>query len=175
MGTTEFTQSPLAVLTLIAAPALLTNATTVLAQSTINRMLHTRERMHELFARSEAGGLSDSDRDHMVEQVNRVERQAEVLLRALRSIYVALAAFAAATLVTLLGEGLVIFWGISWFRTMAEAGLALFLVGVGGLIFGSGNLLRATHLSLGSMRAEAALIRRRQTGFAPATRMLANS
>ena len=127
-------------------------------------MLHTRERMHELFARSEAGSTK-GDADQVVEQVNRVERQAEVLLSALHSIYIALAAFAAATLVTLLGEGLVIFWGISWFRTMAEVGLGLFLVGVGALVFGSSNLLRATHFSLGSMRAEAAIIRKRQANF----------
>ena len=37
--------SPFAVLTFIVAPAILTNATSVLAMSTINRMLRTRERM----------------------------------------------------------------------------------------------------------------------------------
>jgi hypothetical protein len=49
------TNNPFAVLTFIAAPALLTNATSVLAMSTINRMLRTRDRMHELFKES-AGG-----------------------------------------------------------------------------------------------------------------------
>jgi len=43
-----FTRSPFAVLTFIAAPAPLTNATSVLALSTINRMLRTRDRMTEL-------------------------------------------------------------------------------------------------------------------------------
>jgi hypothetical protein len=174
METTKLMQSPLAVLTLIAAPAILTNATTVLAQSTINRMLHTRERMHELFARSEVDGLSDDERGHILEHVNRVEQQAEILLRAMRAIYAALAAFASATLVTLLGEGLVLFWEISWFHTMAATGLWLFLAGVSGLVFGSANLLKATHLSLGSMRAEAALIRNRQAGFPRSNPAFAN-
>jgi hypothetical protein len=161
MLSSEITQSPLAVLTLIAAPAILTNATTALAQSTIARMLHARDRMHELFALSEAGSVSD--RDHVLGQVDRIERQAELLLRALHSIYVALGAFASATLVTLLGEGLVMLMGgLARFRGMAEAGLVLFLIGIGGLVSGSASLFQATRLSIGNMRAEAALIRRRQ-------------
>ncbi len=41
-------------------------------------------------------------------------------------------------------------------------GLALGFVGVGGLVFGSFNLFRATQLSLINIREEAALIRKRQ-------------
>src|SRR5205814_100593 len=102
METTSLAQSPFAVLTFIAAPALLTNASSVLALSTINRMLRTRDRMHELFAKSEAGAQSGENAARLIQQVNRVEKQAALLLRALHSIYVALAAFASATLVTLL-------------------------------------------------------------------------
>src|SRR6267378_3001490 len=101
MGDNLLTQNPFAVLTFIVAPAILTNAASVLAMSTINRMLRTRERMQQLFAESEAG--SDSRGARFVEQVNRVERQAVLLLSAMRFIYVALGAFAAAALVTLLG------------------------------------------------------------------------
>jgi len=71
-----FTQSPFAVLTFIAAPALLTNATSVLALSTINRMLRTRERMTQLLAKSEAGAPSEVESDRLVTQVDRVERAA---------------------------------------------------------------------------------------------------
>src|SRR5881628_1255321 len=98
---TTLTQSPFAVLTFIAAPAILTNATSVLAMSTINRMLRTRDRMHELYAESE--GVTQFRGAAYIEQVNRVESQAMLLLRALRWIYVSLGAFAAASLVTLLG------------------------------------------------------------------------
>ncbi len=106
MESTSLAQSPFAALTFIAAPALLTNASSVLALSTINRMLRTRDRMQELFAKSEGGGQSQPEAARLIEQVNRVERQATLLLRALHSIYVALAAFACSTLVTLLGAGL---------------------------------------------------------------------
>jgi hypothetical protein len=41
MEPTPFTQSPFAALTFVAAPAILTNASSVLAMSAINRMLRT--------------------------------------------------------------------------------------------------------------------------------------
>jgi hypothetical protein len=42
MGSNLLTDNPFGVLTFIVAPAILTNATSVLAMSTINRMLHAR-------------------------------------------------------------------------------------------------------------------------------------
>ena len=160
MGSNLLTQNPFAVLTFIVAPAILTNATSVLAMSTINRMLRTRERMQQLYARSE-----DSTKFRgaaFVEQVNRVEKQAIHLLSALRWIYTALGAFAAASLVTLLGAvagqlGNELFMGI-----VVGAGLLLGVLGVAGLVGGCLNLLHATQLSLMNIREEAALIRARQ-------------
>src|SRR5215471_11126365 len=106
MDPAAITQSPFAALTFVVAPALLTNASSVLAMSTINRMLRTRDRMRELFVKSEAGGQSQEQAALLDSQVDRVESQAVLLLHALRAIYVALGAFAAATLVTLLGAAM---------------------------------------------------------------------
>ncbi len=88
------TNNPFAALTFIAAPAILTNATSVLAMSTINRMLRTRDRMHDLFRESENAAKRRGEK--FVEQVNRAERQATLLLCALHWIYAAPGAFAAA-------------------------------------------------------------------------------
>src|SRR5881296_1939914 len=118
MEPVSLTQNPFGVVTFIAAPALLTNASSVLALSTINRMLRTRDRMSELFAKSETKGASAEERGRMVEQVDRVEAQAILLLSALGRIYMALGAFAAATLVTLLGAGLAHFQDALWFRLL---------------------------------------------------------
>ena len=158
-GAVTLTQSPFAALTFVAAPALLTNASSVLAMSTINRMLRTRDRMHELFLRSEKGGLSEADCTRLVAQVNRVERQAGLLLVALRSIYVALAAFASATLVTLLGAGLASLDHSPLPRVFAGLGVALGFLGVSGLVFGCLNLFRATQISILNIRDEADAIR----------------
>lgn len=161
MDTGSLAQSPFAVVTFIAAPALLTNATSVLALSTTNRMLRTRERMSELFAKAEKDTGSQEEKGRIVEQVNRVEAQALLLLSALARIYVALGAFAAATLVTLVGAGLAHFQEAVWFRVLTGFALVLGFVGVGGLVLGSLNLFRATQLSLLNIRQEAALIRER--------------
>jgi hypothetical protein len=159
---TSLIQSPFAGLTFIAAPAILTNACSVLAMSTINRMLRTRDMMQELYARSEKGGLSNTEAEELVEQVDRVEKQAILMLAAMRFIYVALAAFSAATVVTLLGIALASLNRNVWFAGLAGLGLGLGFVGLVGLVLGSANLLRATQLSLIGARQEANRIRERQ-------------
>ena len=80
MQQTPFAQSPFAALTFVAAPALLTKASSVLAMSTINRMLRTRDQMTELLNKSEAGVQSETDAARLVELVNHVETQAALLL-----------------------------------------------------------------------------------------------
>jgi hypothetical protein len=156
----SLTNNPFAVLTFIAAPAILTNATSVLAMSTINRMLRTRDRMHELFRESKnAENFADPK---FIEQVNRVERQAMLLLTALRWIYAALGAFAAASLVTLLGAVAGQMGNEILMRIVVGAGLFLGFVGVAGLVGGCVNLFYATRLSLANIHDEAAAIRERQ-------------
>jgi uncharacterized membrane protein YqjE len=155
------TQSPFAALTFVAAPALLTNTSSVLALSTINRMLRTRERMHELFNESEDDGQTHEERVRLTKVTDRVEKQATLLLTALHSIYLALAAFASATLVTLLGAGFATFRGGNWVHVLAVLGLLLGLFGAGGLVLGCANLFQATRLSLVNIQDEAALIRER--------------
>src|SRR2546426_9576199 len=143
MEPTTLAQSPFAALTFIAAPAPLTNASSVLALSTINRMLRTRERMHELFAKFDAGDLAEPEAARLIEQVNRVEKQAVLLLRALHSIYVALGAFSAATLVTLLGDVVGPFQRAIWFPVLGGVGVVLGFGGVGGPVVGGVSLFQA--------------------------------
>jgi len=160
MGGTLLTQNPFAVLTFIVAPAILTNATSVLALSTINRMLRTRERMQQLYADSEKS--MDFRGDVFIGQVNRVEKQAVFLLSALRWIYTALGSFAAASLVTLLGAVAGELGSELFMRIVVGVGILLGVTGIAGLVGGCLNLLHATQLSLASIREEAGLIRVRQ-------------
>jgi hypothetical protein len=160
MNNNLLTQNPFAVLTFIVAPAILTNATSVLAISTINRMLRTRERMHDLYAESE--NAAQFRGTNFVEQVSRVEHQGILLLSALRWIYSALGAFAAASFVTLLGALSGQLGRAGLVHTIIGAGLVLGFIGVAGLVGGCVNLFRATQLSLVNIREEADLIRIRQ-------------
>jgi hypothetical protein len=162
MDASVSSQSPFAIVTFIVAPALLTNATSVLAMSTINRMLRTRERMSELYALSESKEMPEPDCQHLLSQVDRVERQGLLLLQALRSIYLALGSFAAATLVTLVAAVLEQAHLAIWYRPLTIAGLLVGAMGVGALILGTLLLFQATRLSLASISDEAAVIRRRQ-------------
>jgi hypothetical protein len=160
MGTNLLTNNPFAVLTFIAAPALLTNASCLLALSTINRLLRTRESMRELLKESEREAQPRGPK--FLEHVNRVELQASLLLRALHFIYVALGAFVSATLVTLLGAVAGQSGNELAMRVVVGLGLILGIVGVAGLVGGCVSLFHATQLSLINIREEAATIRARQ-------------
>jgi hypothetical protein len=153
------THTPFEAFTLIAAPALLTNATCVLAMGTVNRMLRTRDRMHELFVEGRKNAHTEAESIHFLRQVSRVERQAIVLLQALGSIYVALASFAGGTLMTLIGGGVGDFLNAPSLRVMLLVGIGLVFLGVACLIFGSIRLFQATRISLSNLRAEANLLR----------------
>jgi hypothetical protein len=156
------THSPFAALTMIVAPAMLTNASCVLALSTINRMLRTRERMRELLSESGDENRPVDEVERAGRQVDRVERQATLLMGALACIYVALGSFALATLVSLVGAAFVSVAGEMTFRVLATCGFVLGVVGVGGLVFGCFRLFRATQLSLENIREEAEVIRERR-------------
>lgn len=155
-------QSPFAALTFIVAPAMLTNASCVLAMSTINRMLKTRDRMRELLAESEKTDCPVEESERRDRQADRVERQATLLMGALASVYVALGSFALATLVSLLGVAFSSVNSLVVFRTLATMAFCLGVVGVGGLVLGSFRLFHATRLSLLNIREEAQVIRERR-------------
>ena len=163
MGDNVLTHNPFAVLTFIVAPALLTNASSLLVLSTTNRMLRTRERMEELFEQSEKSPEFRGEK--FLEKVNRVESQAFLLLTAMRWIYVALGSFATGSLVTLLGAISGRLLGPGGVHTVIVTGLLLGLIGVGGLVAGCFNLFWATRLSLANLRDEAKMIRDRQKSY----------
>jgi hypothetical protein len=166
MGSSLLTNNPFAILTFIAAPAILTNASSVLAMSTINRMLRARDIMREMSKEAEGKTVRDQN---FIDQVNRQENQAVFLIRAMAWIYTALGAFVAATLVTLLGAVAGQLGSELAMRVVIGLGLALGFLGVAGLIGGCVNLFHATRLSLVGIRDEAATIRARQDQKSPAS------
>jgi hypothetical protein len=87
---TTLMSNSFAALSLIAAPAVLTNAASLLAMSTSHRFLRAGDRMRGLAQRLEAPGESDAVRRLLLTQVERVERQASLLLAGLRATFVAL-------------------------------------------------------------------------------------
>jgi hypothetical protein len=160
----DLATNPFAVLTVVAAPALLTNSTAVLALSTSNRFLRASDRMRSLAGQLENASLPSHLRELLARQVTRVERQAVLLLNALRAIYLALGCFAGATIISIVGA---VFASVPVHGAVVVAIALAFLAGlagVGGLIFGAANLLSATRLSLLNIKEEAAMIRERHAG-----------
>jgi hypothetical protein len=162
------TDNPFAVLTLIAAPAVLTNASSVLALSTSNRFARAVDRQRQLSAMLESSAKMDPDTlDVRRRQVKITEQRALLLIGALTRFYTSLGAFAASALVSLIGAVLVP-TGMRWIEVAVTA-LALLagVVGVGGLVFGSVLLVRETRLTVKALGEEAALSLRRSAIASP--------
>ncbi|MGB8168372.1 MAG: DUF2721 domain-containing protein [Chthoniobacteraceae bacterium] len=153
--------NPFAILSLIGAPAILTNAASVLAMSTSNRFLRASERMRALAARLEGGTETDAVHAMLIMQVQRVERQAVMLLHGLGAAYVALGSFAVASLISIVGAALASSSFHAGYELAVTLALGAGVVGAGGLVTGCFNLFRATRLSMLNIAEEASLIRSR--------------
>ena len=101
-------ENPLAVLTFISAPAVLTNASCVLSFGTGNRYGRAIDRVHELSEMIEK--LMDPSEDELslrIRQLETTEKRALLIVRALHCFYLAIAGFVASTLASLIGALLV--------------------------------------------------------------------
>ena len=155
-------ENPFASLSLIAAPAVLTNASSVLALGTSNRFARAIDRARALSALLEKEQVTSDPMTIMrVRQLNRTERRALLLLYALRAFYLALGSFAASALLSLLGATVAASTHHIIFRVTLVVGLAAGLVGVGGLVFGCSLLVEETRLAVKNVSEEAMMVRER--------------
>lgn len=145
--------NPFVVLTLIAAPAVLTNATAVLIMSTSNRFARAIDRARELATRiDKIPGRKGAEFTRLVDELVYSRTRALLLLKAMRCFYLSLAAFALVALVSLLGAGFASA-AIPWVSTI----LVIFSVlagmtAVGGLVYGSSLILRETRIVVAVMK-----------------------
>ena len=138
--------NPFAALSLIVAPAILTNASSVLAMSTSNRLARAVDRARELSRQVEAPG--DRDESRLLQELAVNEERALLLLRVLRSFYTALGGFALATLVSLIGAVLVEVQQGPIVRAFVLLGVLAGAVAVGALIHGATLLIRETRMAV---------------------------
>jgi hypothetical protein len=162
---TPVADNPFAVLTLIAAPAVFTNASSVLALGTSNRLARavdrTRQLAKELHHDPPDHGLPDHDlpnEDTMKmwgRQIDRLQIRASLLVRALSFFYTAIGAFAGASLVSIIAASLA---GSSYklpFAAVAAVSVIAGTLGFIGLVMGCSLLVRETRLALISLSEEA--------------------
>jgi hypothetical protein len=150
--------NPFAALSLIVAPAILTNASSVLAMSTSNRLARAVDRARELsreLERDEAG----HDRVRLLRDLGITEARALLLLRVLSSFYIALASFALATLASLIGAVLASIGRQVIVNTFEGLGIAAGVIAVGALMHGALLLVRETRLAVGVLQERAAAAR----------------
>lgn len=167
---TPISSNPFTVLTLIAAPAVLTNASSVLALGTSNRFARAIDRARALSAQLEKEAVSGDPMTLLrVHQLNRTERRSLMLLHALRAFYLALGSFAAAALVSLIGASVAASEHALLYRGTLLLALATGAVGVGGLVIGCSLLVGETQLAVKNVHEEAKLVRERYKDYLAAS------
>lgn len=141
--------SPFVVLSFLAAPAILTNACTLLALGTSNRLARAADR-----ARATASAIvaSRSVDDPLVklqrDDFRSATLRAQLLVKALQRFYLAAGCFAAGTCIALIGAFLDYF-AVHTLDRVTQIGTVLAAVaGVGGLVHGTIILLRETRIAL---------------------------
>jgi hypothetical protein len=149
--------NPFAVMSLIVAPAILTNACSVLVMSTANRLARAVDRARELSRELET---EDSPADtRRLDDLAAAETRALLLLRALQSFYTGLSGFAAAALISLVGAVLAPFKLSTAVQALEVITVLAGFVAVGSLIYGCVILLRETRLAVQVLCDRAATIR----------------
>jgi hypothetical protein len=153
--------NPFSVLSLIVAPAILTNAVSVLIMSTSNRLARAVDRARELTKQLEAGD-DQSATERRLRELTTSETRAMLLLQSLRLYYSALGGFASATLLSLLGAVIISMNIMVALAPLMEA-LAVLTgtIAVGALVYGSALLIRETRIAVQVLQKRAADVRAR--------------
>ena len=149
--------NPFAVLTAIVAPAILTNASSVLALGTSNRLGRVVDRSRVVFGDVTAAVPGSKEHHDWTEQLQALRERSHMLLKALRMFYAALGLFAASALVSVAGS-MAAYWGG---RVLFEGAAALAIVtgasAVIGLAVGCSLMVHETRLAVQSLAKEAAI------------------
>jgi len=140
--------NPFAVLTVVVAPAILTNACSVLALGTSNRVARVVDRTRvviQQIRKEEAGsGLHESWR----EQLGILRRRGRLLVTALRAVYAALGGFAACALFSVVGAGGLYYDLAGFGRAIAVLAILPGFGAVGALVTGAVVIVAETRLAL---------------------------
>jgi hypothetical protein len=156
---TPVSDNPFAVLTLIAAPAVFTNASSLLSLGTGNRLARVVDRTRTLVKDLHGTEIDPATRTLWMSHLGRLEKRGALLVRAMSFFYGAVGSFAAASVVSLLGAG-VVSSQYRWpFKAIVVISFVLGTVGFVGLAVGCSLLVNETRLALKSIYEEAGLAR----------------
>lgn len=153
-------ENPFTVLTFIVAPAVLTNASSIMVLSTSNRLAKVFDHTQELSAQLKGRPLEEENETRLnTRQLMIGEKRTLVIVKALTAFYVSLGSFVTASLISLAGA----IFALLQIRLLLSIALGVALLsgilGVSGLIFGTALLVRETHLAFVMLREEANFLR----------------
>src|SRR5205823_5692101 len=153
--------NPFAALTAVVAPAILTNAASILCLGTGNRIARVVDRTRTVAG--ELTRLAAASPEHAIyaRQLERLGDRAQLLLRALRLFYASLGAFAATALIAIVGATLAESVTAPLYRAAAIAGLASGGFAVVALVSGCTLMVAETRLAVQTLTEEVKLARRR--------------
>ena len=154
--------NPFSVLSWIIAPALLTNASTLLVLSTGNRLARAVDRGRELFKQLEnAVDLTSPEAIRRLGELTATEQRSSMLVIALRSVYIASGSFASAMLISLFGAVIVPMGAEALVSVLAACAVVAGLLAVGALIYGTVVLMRETRIVVQVLQEQVASVRAR--------------
>jgi hypothetical protein len=152
--------NPLAALTFLVAPAILTNASAVMGMQTANRFARAIDRARSLASQLESNKPSDAlEAGLRYRQLVSAEKRAVLLVRSLAGFYLAVGSFAAATIASLLSVAFLVMHLQILHVGALTAGLCCGLVGIGGILTGASLLVLETRHALTIVSMEMEFIR----------------
>jgi hypothetical protein len=157
MFATPLAENPFAILTAIVAPAVLTNACSVLALGTSNRVARVVDRTRAVTAEMGSVGEDENLRKHLDHQLGLLRIRSRLLVSALRLAYLALGGFAFSALIAVVGGALGYFGFVPGYRTAALLGLLIGVVAVTALSIGCAYMVRETTMAIDNLEEEAKL------------------
>jgi hypothetical protein len=137
--------NPFSAMTIIVAPAILTNAMSVLALGSGNRLARVIDRFREV---QRTGGP----------RLDRLRRRAKLLLGAMQAFFTALGSFASTTIIAILGTGLASMGLSAGAKAVAALALAVGAFGIVSLLYGCVQLVRDTQLAVAGLEEEVDLL-----------------
>lgn len=149
------TDNPFAVLTAIVAPAILTNACTVLSLGTGNRVARVVDRRRQVEDAAAGHGVGTREHRRSTMELARLRERSRLLFGALRLLYAGLGGFASSALIAVIGSALAFYeWRVA-FQALAGVGLVVGVLSVGALVWASVKLVTEVRLALESIEDEA--------------------
>lgn len=154
--------NPFAALTFIAAPALLTNASSLLLLGTGNRLARAVDRVRALAA--ELDHLADTENrlaQIEIDIMARSEQRVRIIVRAMTAFYVAVGSFAFGTMLALIGAALVTPEHDATRVWVMRLTIAVCVIGVGAIMSGSLALVFESRITFRILTEEANHARKR--------------